>query len=308
MLAVGSVAALVVARLQEGWQTLRSELLPTKVVLELSDQLLVAQRLLPGSKALEEAWMVPIPAATCRQGQPLQVEALGDFIGDLLLSYGEIKAHLSVVLPAAAAHWRVLDWPLQEWPLEPAVRLRQLQPDLSLPFPLEEAYLDLMPLQGEAGRALVVAIERNLLNLWMQVFGIAGVRLDRLVPAQVALTAALQERLMAADPRLLVCLLLPEVKALRLLVWRAGVPLYERLLEGGAEQGLAQLQRCLQFLRGQQGDLADAPPPQVLLAAGLLTDQQDELLASSPLPLEPLSSAGYGSLALQGLAALEAAR
>jgi hypothetical protein len=132
---------LVVARLQEEWQTLRSELFPTKVVLDLSDLVLTAQRLPKANQPLDAPWIVPLPAATCRGGRPLQTEALGDFIGDLLLSYGEIKALLSVVLPAPACYWRALQWPLAASPLEPARQLRELQPDLGLPFALEQGWL-----------------------------------------------------------------------------------------------------------------------------------------------------------------------
>jgi len=298
---------LVVARLQEEWQTLRSELFPTKVVLDLSDLVLTAQRLPKANQPLDAPWLVPLPAATCRGGRPLQTEALGDFIGDLLLSYGEIKALLSVVLPAPACYWRALQWPLAASPLEPARQLRELQPDLGLPFALEQGWLDVMPVQGGDVDALVVAIERQLLADWLEVFNIAGVRLGRLVPAQVAWMAGLQERLLAADSTTLVGLLLPEPQALRLLVWRDGVPLYERLLSGELEQWLGQLEACLRFLRWQQGMQARGSI-ELLLAAGLAAGQQERLQLGCPQPLELLDSGGYGNLALRGLALLEGAR
>ena len=298
---------MVVARLQEEWQTLRSELFPTKVVLDLSDRVLTAQRLPKANQSLDAPWIVPLPAATCRGGRPLQTEALGDFIGDLLLSYGEIKALLSVVLPAPACYWRALQWPLAASPLEPARQLRELQPDLGLPFPLEQGWLDVMPVQGGDVDALVVAIERQLLADWLEVFNIAGVRLGRLVPAQVAWMVGLQERLLAADSTTLVGLLLPEPQALRLLVWRDGVPLYERLLSGELEQWLGQLEACLRFLRWQQGMQARGSI-ELLLAAGLAAGQQERLQLDCPQPLELLDSGGYGNLALRGLALLEGAR
>ena len=298
---------MVVARLQEEWQTLRSELFPTKVVLDLSDLVLTAQRLPKANQPLDAPWIVPLPAATCRGGRPLQTEALGDFIGDLLLSYGEIKALLSVVLPAPACYWRALQWPLAASPLEPARQLRELQPDLGLPFPLEQGWLDVMPVQGGDVDALVVAIERQLLADWLEVFNIAGVRLGRLVPAQVAWMVGLQERLLAADSTTLVGLLLPEPQALRLLVWRDGVPLYERLLSGELEQWLGQLEACLRFLRWQQGMQARGSI-ELLLAAGLAAGQQERLQLDCPQPLELLDSGGYGNLALRGLALLEGAR
>ena len=298
---------MVVARLQEEWQTLRSELFPTKVVLDLSDRVLTAQRLPKANQSLDAPWIVPLPAATCRGGRPLQTEALGDFIGDLLLSYGEIKALLSVVLPAPACYWRALQWPLAASPLEPARQLRELQPDLGLPFPLEQGWLDVMPVQGGDVDALVVAIERQLLADWLEVFNIAGVRLGRLVPAQVAWMVGLWERLLAADSTTLVGLLLPEPQALRLLVWRDGVPLYERLLSGELEQWLGQLEACLRFLRWQQGMQARGSI-ELLLAAGLAAGQQERLQLGCPQPLELLDSGGYGNLALRGLALLEGAR
>jgi hypothetical protein len=303
---------LVVARLQEEWQTLRSELFPTKVVLDLSDLVLTAQRLPKANQPLDAPWIVPLPAATCRGGRPLQTEALGDFIGDLLLSYGEIKALLSVILPAPACYWRALQWPLaasplSAWPLEPALQLRELQPDLGLPFALEQSWLDVMPVQGGDVDALVVAIERQLLADWLEVFNIAGVRLGRLVPAQVAWMVGLQERLLAANSTTLVGLLLPEPQALRLLVWRDGVPLYERLLSGELEQWLGQLEACLRFLRWQQGMQATGSI-ELLLAAGLAAGQQERLQLGCPQPLELLDSGGYGNLALRGLALLEGAR
>ena len=298
---------MVVARLQEEWQTLRSELFPTKVVLDLSDLVLTAQRLPKANQPLDAPWIVPLPAATCRGGRPLQTEALGDFIGDLLLSYGEIKALFSVVLPAPACYWRALQCPLAASPQEPVRQLRELQPDLGLPFALEQGWLDVMPVQGGDVDALVVAIERQLLADWLEVFNIAGVRLGRLVPAQVAWMAGLQERLLAADSTTLVGLLLPEPQALRLLVWRDGVPLYERLLSGELEQWLGQLEACLRFLRWQQGMQARGSI-ELLLAAGLAAGQQERLQLGCPQPLELLDSGGYGNLALRGLALLEGAR
>ena len=164
-----------------------------------------------------------------------------------------------------------------------------------------------MPVQGGDVDALVVAIERQLLADWLEVFNIAGVRLGRLVPAQVAWMVGLQERLLAADSTTLVGLLLPEPQALRLLVWRDGVPLYERLLSGELEQWLGQLEACLRFLRWQQGMQARGSI-ELLLAAGLAAGQQERLQLDCPQPLELLDSGGYGNLALRGLALLEGAR
>ncbi len=298
---------MVVARFQENWQTLCAELFPTRQLLALSDQLLALQRLPGRREPLAEPQLVPIPAATCREGRPLQVEALGDFIGDLLLGQGQIMARLSVALPAAITHWRVFDSPWPSWPEDPAQALRDLEPDLCLPFPHDQAYLDLMPLAADQPLALVAAIERELLAAWLEVFAIAGVRLERVVPTQVALMAGLQESLVAAAPEELVALLQPEGKALRLLVWRAGVPVYERLLQGGMAQQAAELPRCLAFLRRQEG-LPPGAASLLLIDAAVDPEVRQALQAGLVLPLAPVEAEGYGSLVLRGLARLEARR
>lgn len=298
---------MVVARLQEHWQTLRTELFPAKVLLALSDQLLAVQRLPRRRESPPEPLLVPIPAATCRAGRPLQVEALGDFVGDLLLGQGQITAHLSVALPAVLTHWRVLNSPWLQWPEDPAAALRALEPDLGLSFPLEQAYLDLMPLDATVPQLLAVAIERELLGAWLEVFGIAGVRVERIVPTQVALMAALQERLVVADADALVALLHPEPKALRLLVWRAGVPLYERLLAGPPEQQVAELERCLAFLHWHL-QLAPTTASQIWLDGAMEPEVRERLEALLALPLDVLEADGYGNLVLRGLARLEGRR
>jgi Tfp pilus assembly PilM family ATPase len=298
---------LVVARLQDNWQSLRADFFPARVLLALSDQLLSVQRLPGRRESLPDALLVPIPAATCRDGRPLQVEALGDFIGDLILGEGQIRSRLSVALPAAISHWRVLDCPWLQWPDDPAAALRALEPDLGLSFPLEQAYLDLMPLDATVPQALVAAIDRDLLSSWLEVFAIAGVRLGRVVPTQLALMAALQERLLGADPAALVALLHPEAKGLRLLVWRAGVPLYERLLAGSPDQQVAALERALAFLHWHL-QLAPTSVSQLWLDGAVEPEARESLETCLALPLEPIETEGYGSLVLRGLARLEVRR
>lgn len=306
---------MVVARLQDAWQTLRGGLAPAQVALDLSDRLLALQAL-PQQKSRQQQpqpLLVPVPSATCRQGEPVEVEALGDFIGDLMLTQGLISAHLRVALPAAAAHWRVLTGPRRRFKEDPVAWLRQQRPDLGLPFVLEDAYLDVAPLLGGEADALVLAIHRDLMLRWLEVFSIAGVALDRLVPSQLAVMAALQPQLEEADPASLVVLLEPEPKALRILVWHRGVPIYERLLPGDAPAQVSELGRCLKFLRWQQ-KLPESAACALLLdqtrAESESPEQLQDLgdqLERRGLALDLADSAGYGSLCLRGLALLEGA-
>jgi len=307
---------LVVGQLQDKWQALRTQLFPSTVLLELSDQLLTAQRLPKRGQPLDAPWTVVMPGATLRHGQPLEREALGDFIGDLLLSHGEITAHLSVVLPVGATHWRLLEWPAggplpSADPEQALEALRQRNPDLGLPFGLEQAYLDWIPLPAGKGLGLLVAIERTLLDAWLEVFSIAGVKLDRLVPLQVAVMAGLADRLAVADPATLVAVLLPDYQGRRLLVWRAGLPLYERRLPADPERLATTLPACLRFLQEQEGGRASGVVELVLVAG--VDSERDAMLAEwlqqqPGLALELPELDGYGSLAVQGLAALETLR
>lgn len=305
---------MVVARLQDAWQTLRGELAPAQVVLDLSDQLLALQAL-PQPRARQQPLplLVPVPPATCRAGEPIELEALGDFIGDLLLGQNLIRAHLSVALPAAAAHWRALTGQRRRLAEDPVQWLRQQRPDLGLPFALDDAYVDVAPLRGTQAEALVVAIQRDLMLRWLEVFAIAGVVLDRLVPSQLAVMAALQPRLEEADPASLVVLLEPEPKALRLLVWHRGLPVYERLLDGDVAAQVDELGRSLTFLRWQQ-KLPEAAPCALLLDQARAEAQPPEQLQALRaalervgLELELADNGGYGSLCLRGLALLEGA-
>lgn len=302
---------MVFAQLQDNWQALRTELFPSTVVMQLSDQQLTAQRLPDRFHAQEEAWVVQIPGATLRQGQPVEIEALGDFIGDLLLMHGEIKARLVVALPAVASRWRVLEGVLPPTPREALALLRQTKPDLGLSFDLEAAYLDLMALGGDQERTLLVAMQRDLLLSWLQVFDIAGVRVERLVPLQVAVMAALGDQLLPADASALVALLLPEQLGVRLLVWRNGVPLYEQLLEAAPVRLAQQLTQCLHFLQWQQAGLA-SDAVELLLAEAQdptwLVEFEHQLEQQLGLKPRIPNTHFYGSLVLQGLAALESQR
>ena len=271
------------------------------MLLELRDDLLRGQVLRhqqPQPVSLE----VPLPPLTCRDGMPLEKEPLGDLIGDLLVRDNLLDAYVLTALPPAAAEWRVLDWPLEEPPDEPLQALRLVDPDLGLRQSLADSCLDLHPLPGTTASMLLVAASRRLVEAWIEVFHLAGSRLERLAPAQTCQWLALEEHLQRAPTNQLLALLdpLPESSqagGCRLVLLQAGVPLFERNLPAEPEALVAELRRCEAFLRRQQPHLG---PLAVLSTAPLpAVDAVETALGCAVMPVDP---GPYGSLVLQGLA------
>ena len=149
---------MVLAGLQNTWRPLRVQLFPKLVMLDLSERLVLGQ-LVKRGQPQGPAWSAPIPARTCRNGVPQLVDAVGDFIGDLLLEHGGIDSQLVVSLPRQAAHWRVLERASAQQPVDSIDELRDLNPDLGLPFALDDAYVDVQPLPGNNSSSLVVAAD-----------------------------------------------------------------------------------------------------------------------------------------------------
>ncbi|MEX0587681.1 MAG: hypothetical protein WD136_00315 [Cyanobium sp.] len=270
--------------------------------MDLSDQLVIGQGVKRG-KPVEPIWTAPIPARTCRGGVPYQLEAVGDFLGDLLLEHGGINAQLVASLPLQASHWRVVDWPAGQQPGDSVEDLRDLNPDLGWPFSLEAAYLDIQPLPGRSSSSLVVAAERSVVEAWVEVFAIAGGTLQHLVPAQMCQMWAIRELLADTPANTLVALLQPLNQQTNLIIWRQGEPEFERLLPGSTAELIPALQQSLDFYRGQLA----SPASLRLLLAESISDL--ELLEQAlGLEAEMIDLNGFGSLCLQGLSTLELAQ
>lgn len=274
---------------------------PRQVLLELQDHSLTGQVVLDG-KPEPISLEAPLPPLTLRNGMPLEKEPLGDLIGDLLVRDGLIDHFVLAALPPSAAHWRVVVWPFEDWPEDPAGALRQIDPPLNLPFSLDEAYLDLQPLPGSPPQMLLAASPKLLVDAWIDVFAMAGVQLERLAPSQSCQLAALADLLEDAPTEQLVALLSAEEGGIhRLLLVRAGVPVFERALLSTGEGLVDDLARSIAFYRRQDSAVQD-----VRL---LLTDtvpMRSQLEDRLSVEAELISPDPYGSLVLQGLAMPEA--
>ena len=188
---VGEIPALIQERLRQ----LRHQLFPQRLRLQIDDHGLSAQLLTRGKAPLPPPVEVPLPAGICRQGIPQNGAALGDFIGDWLLELGLVACQVEAVLPGAVCQWRVVTWPFDDQPDDPLQALRQLQIDLGESLKLEHSYLGWQPLPpgpGAQARTLLVAAPKPVVQAWQEVFAVAGVSLQCLIPAQVQQWRALQ--------------------------------------------------------------------------------------------------------------------
>jgi Tfp pilus assembly PilM family ATPase len=290
---------LVLAGLLNTWRPLRAQLFPKLVMIDLSEQLVIAQTVKRG-KPLEPIWTAPIPAMTCRDGVPQLKDAVGDFLGDLLLEYGVMDAQLVVSLPRQAAHWRVVEWASAQQPVDSIDELRDLNPDLRLPFALDDAYVDVQPFPGNTSSSLVVAADRSVVEAWVEVFAIAGCTLQHLLPSQLCMMWGIRDELTATPAGTLVVLLQPLDQQTNLIVWNQGVPEFERMLPGPMVDLLPALKQSLDFYRNLQAPQA---PVRLLLAASL--EDRVSLEQALGLEAELVDRDGFGSLCLQGLATLE---
>jgi hypothetical protein len=140
--------------LKERLKPFKTRMFPQQVLLELSETGLVGQGYSNGRVA-PVLINVPLPSLTIKEGVPIEVEPLADLIGDLLVRDGLIDAYVMASLPQAAVDWRVIDWGEREVPADGVAALRELAPDLGLPYGLKEAAMDLRPLASGEGKQLL---------------------------------------------------------------------------------------------------------------------------------------------------------
>jgi Tfp pilus assembly PilM family ATPase len=286
--------------LLEQLRSLRAGLFPRQVLLEIHDRSLIGQVLRDGRHPGPVTIDVPLPPFTCRDGRPLEKEPLGDLIGDLLVREDLIHALVMASLPLNAAHCRVVEWSSGERPQDPEAALRSLDPPLDLPFPLEEAVLDLQPLPAAVPRMLLAAAPRSLVEDWIDVFNLAGVSLDRLAPAQSCQIAALSGLLEATPSDQLLALVDAGLEERHLLLCREGVPVFQRQLPEDDALVVAEVQRSLAFYQRHDREVTAV---RVLLARPF--PERAELSRALGVEVEQLEPEPFGSLVLQGLATPE---
>ncbi|QBE70252.1 hypothetical protein SynWH8101_2686 [Synechococcus sp. WH 8101] len=175
---------------------------------------------------------VPLPEDVCRDGLPLQRDALADFLADWLLENGlpPPVVDLVLLLPLQCCHWRLVVPPDAQAPISTEA-LRSLQPDLGWSLPLPELVLALESSGLPSGSQLLVGAERLLFQSWLAVIEAADLRLERVDGLLPAARRGLLARCEAEGMPLSgdLAWLLQQGSAWRLLVLRDGWPELERV-------------------------------------------------------------------------------
>ena len=223
---------MVLSGFQDQLATLTSRLCPRRVYVQLADQAL-SLMVLAGAQ-IECFERVPLPEGLCVNGEPKATEALGDFLGDLLVERGYPGARVKAVLPRAATAWRVIEWPDAAWPDQPELVVRQQQDELDLPWSLQDADLWLEPLTGTPPRSLLVAVQRDVLEAWIAVCIQADVALDGIEAEPLCLWRAVKPQLQPCEG--LQVLLQLEADRSWLLALDQGQPLGEWCLPPATDQ------------------------------------------------------------------------
>ena len=117
--------------------------------------------------------VVTWPDGVCRDGVPLQREAVGELIADLIFDCDCPGAELVLCLPLDAASWCVVDGYGSDG--SPGLLPQSLQA-VELPFDLAESYITASPVQEALA---VVGVPRSLIQGWCEVAELADVALRR---------------------------------------------------------------------------------------------------------------------------------
>ncbi len=155
---------------------------------------------------------------------PLQSEAMGELLADLLLDCDVIGAEIELVLPLAACHWRVLEGVAangnQEFEISHAFRH-----DLQWPLEREDTYVSLSSC-GDC--VLVVGVARTLLRAWIDVLEFADLPLRRVEWVLSAALRGLKLFLPEGVGELAWLIQASQNEPVRLLLMRSGVPDVDR--------------------------------------------------------------------------------
>ena len=122
---------------------------------------------------------------SCRDGFPLQEDEMGELLADLLLDCNVLGAQIELILPPSACSWRVVDG-LSESEVADAVLAPHQLVALDWHLDSDDVDVSVVPC-GDA--ALVVGVQSQLLQAWINVVEMADLPLQRV---EWSITAALR--------------------------------------------------------------------------------------------------------------------
>ena len=180
------------------------------------------------------------PEGCCRDGMPLQREAMAELLADLLLDHDLMDAQVELLLPLAGVHWRVLDG------YGPG-QFEQVKPVLEgLPWPLQpqESYTALTSLGTAEGAATVaLGVTRLHLQAWIDVIEQADLVLRRV---DWCLSSALRGLLQLTHPWSgNLAWLIQDGPSCRLVLLSSGVPELDQVMT----TPVADLEGCQREIR-----------------------------------------------------------
>ena len=201
----------------------------------------------------DEGWQVASgswPEGCCRDGMPLQREAMAELLADLLLDHDLIDAQVELVLPMAGVHWRVLDG------IEPDQfeQAKSALADLPWPLQAQESYTALTSLGTAEGSVtsssvtsssvtVALGVKRVHLQAWIDVIEQADLVLRRV---DWCLSSALRGLLQltqhwSGD----LAWLIQDGPSCRLVLLRSGVPELDQVMTTAA----AEVDGCQREIR-----------------------------------------------------------
>ena len=237
------------------------------------------------------------PEGVCRDGVPLQRDAVGELIADLIFDCDCPGAELVLCLPLEAAAWCVVDGYGADG--SPGLLPQSLQ-SIDLPFDLAESYVTSSPVQEALAG---VGVPRSLIQGWSEVAELADLPLRRVDWLLTAAQRALDQLTQAWDGDLV--WLVVEEKRLRLLLFRQGVPEVDHALE---EHGPQACQREIRACVAAWQALVDSPSAlgwwlsvpseQVDDWMPLVDEESGECCLNQPLPTwaEPSDQGAAGDM------------
>ena len=200
----------------QAWTINLRRLLTTQRVLAVvSDQRLVCSwRSQLGWVWRSATW----PEACCREGLPLQPDAMGELLADLLLDVDLVGTQVELALPLEACEWRVLDGgdAHQQAMADPSLAWLN---DLSWPIAPSNSYATLADCAADV---MAIGVPRVVMQTWIDVVEMADQPLRRV---DWTLSSALRGLLLQLKDWLGdLAWLFPSQRGLRLVLIRGGVP------------------------------------------------------------------------------------
>ena len=269
-----------------------------QLAVQFSDHHLAA--VLPELGAIPE--VIPLPSGLVVDGVPLQPEALGDLLGDLVLQQGWSIRQAALVLPSAGSEWRLLRLAGGQEPQpEHWQHLHQ-----TLPQEADAYESELLPLP-QPNEWLVLFQPKASLEGWIEVFAQADLELGFVELVELA-----QMRALGVGPQWPLSLLVNlRSQSTMLTLVQQGRPVFRRSWPAppAVIDPAAWCQELAAFTEALREQSGEAQPVQLLLLGAGLQQQglADALCAAGgtdwklaaladPAGLDPLTQASFAGL------------